>query len=115
MLSRLDPPIGRDDHDCPPFVSDCHVRLATDLIAHTWDPVVLMALRRGPRRRSELLAEIGGVSDKVLADALRRVLASGLVARGDRYALTPLGESFVEGPLAALAQWAVDRGDEVRA
>ena len=115
MLSRPNPPIGRDDPACPPFVADCHVRIGTELIAHTWDPVVLMALRFGPQRRGELLAAIGGISDKVLADALRRLLTSGLIERGDAYALTPLGTSLVEGPLAALAQWAVAHGDEVLA
>ncbi|MEA2280186.1 MAG: hypothetical protein QOK21_793, partial [Solirubrobacteraceae bacterium] len=39
--------------DCQPFVADCSVRLATDLLAHTWDPVLLMALRGGRRRRIE--------------------------------------------------------------
>ena len=115
MLSRLDPPTGRDDHACVPFVSDCHVRIATELIAHTWDPVVLMALRPGPRRRGELLTAIGGISDKVLADPLRRLLANGLLMRGGAYDLTPLGRSLVEGPLTALAHWAVAHGDDVLA
>jgi DNA-binding HxlR family transcriptional regulator len=113
MLSRPHPPIGRDAADCPPFVSDCHVRIATELIGHTWDPVVLMALRYQPRRRGELLAAIGGISDKVLADALRRLLANGLVEHG--YALTPLGRSLVDGPLTALAEWGVAHGDAVLA
>lgn len=66
---------------CQPFVADCSVRLATELLAHTWDPVVLMALRAGPRRRVELLAGIGDISDKVLSEALRRLAVNALIRR----------------------------------
>jgi DNA-binding HxlR family transcriptional regulator len=106
--------------DCPEFVSDCRVRLATDLIAHQWDPVVLSALRLGGRLRADLLTSIGGISDKALTEALRRLTGSGLVqstrsvtGRRVTYALTTLGESLVNGPMAALGQWAVEHGDLV--
>lgn len=110
-------------HTCDPFVADCRVRLATDLFAHTWNPVVLAALREGPRRRKELRDAIGGISDKVLTETLRRLERSGLVLRSAYaeapprvdYALTELGESLVEGPIAALGRWTVERGDELLA
>lgn len=111
------------DHDahCYELVADCRLRAATDLFAHTWDPVVLAALRSGPRRRRELRAAIGGISDKVLTDSLRRLLAGGLIERHAHaeapprvdYALTGLGESLVEGPMTALGRWAVEHGDEL--
>lgn len=76
---------------------------------------MLSALRAGPTRRNELLVRIGGVSDKVLTQSLQRLQAHGLVARartsGDPvaiYQLSALGESFANGPLAQLAQWAAD-------
>ena len=110
------------DDVCQPFVSDCAVRLATDLLAHTWDPVVLVALRAGPRRRTDLLSGVGGISDKVLSEALRRLMFNGLLKRSaggsDRavtYELTDLGESLANGPIAALGSWAVEHGDEVLA
>ena len=110
------------DADCQPFVADCRVRLATELLAHTWDPVVLMALRAGGRRRSELLDGIGDIADKVLAQSLRRLRSDGLVTRtavvGDRavtYELSALGRSLADGPMADLARWAVDHGDQVLA
>ncbi|MFC5744283.1 winged helix-turn-helix transcriptional regulator [Actinomadura rugatobispora] len=103
---------------CQTFVSDCHVRVAAELISHAWDPVVLSALRLGPTRRKELLVRIAGVSDKVLTQALRRLQARGLVARAPEtgrssaqaavYRLSPLGESFANGPLVQLARWAAD-------
>jgi len=109
------------DH-CSPFAADCAVRLAADLIAHTWDPVVLMALRAGRRRRIDLLSSIAGVSDKVLTQTLRRLHANGLIRRitapADRsvaYELSELGGSLADGPLAALGQWAIDHADQVLA
>jgi len=111
------------DHEahCYELVADCRLRAATDLFSHTWDPVVLAALRVGPRRRRELRAAIGGISDKVLTDTLHRLLASGLV---DRYAhaeapprveygLTSLGQSLIEGPMMELGRWAIEHGDEL--
>lgn len=108
---------------CESFISDCHVRAAAELINHTWDPVVLSALRLGPTRRSILLRQIGGISDKVLAESLRRLTSRGLVAKaaaGSRrdsamYQLTGLGESFANGPLAQLAKWAADNQTELLA
>ncbi|MCX5560336.1 helix-turn-helix domain-containing protein [Streptomyces sp. NBC_00038] len=110
----------REAH-CYELVADCRLRAATDLFAHTWDPVVLAALRMGPRRRRELRADIGGISDKVLTDTLHRLLAAGLVDRHAHaeapprveYGLTSLGQSLVEGPMTALGRWAVEHGDEL--
>jgi DNA-binding HxlR family transcriptional regulator len=112
------------EESCQTFVSDCHVRAAAELIRHTWDPIVLSALRLGPTRRNELLVRITGVSDKVLTQALQRLQARGLVIKarsteqsserpGVVYRLSPLGESFANGPLAQLAQWAADNQAEL--
>ncbi|MEV7342833.1 helix-turn-helix domain-containing protein [Streptomyces sp. NPDC093544] len=106
---------------CYELVADCRLRAATDLFVHTWDPVVLAALRTGPRRRRELRTAVGGISDKVLTDTLHRLLATGLVDRHAHaeapprveYGLTGLGQSLVEGPMMALGRWAVEHGDEL--
>jgi DNA-binding HxlR family transcriptional regulator len=107
---------------CQPFVSDCHVRAAAELISHTWDPVLLSALRLGPTRRTELLIRIGGVSDKVATESLQRLVSRGLVTRDGApdsqrgsavYRLSPLGDSFANGPLAQLALWAEANQDEL--
>src|SRR5215472_11085415 len=104
--------------ECQDLVADCRLRAATDLFAHVWDPVVLAALRPGPLRRHELRAAIGGVSDKALTEALRRLVGHGLLEhrryaqappRVD-YALTRLGKSLVEGPMAALGEWITEYG-----
>jgi DNA-binding HxlR family transcriptional regulator len=102
---------------CQTFVSDCSVRAAVDLVSHTWDPVVLTALRTGPLRRHELIARIGGISDKALTESLRRLCERSLVTRapgrGASYRLSPLGASLADGPLAALAHWAADHQHEL--
>jgi DNA-binding HxlR family transcriptional regulator len=103
------------------LVADCRLRAATDLFAHTWDPVVLAALRVGPRRRRDLRAAIGGMSDKVLTETLRRLLANGLVERHTYaeapprtdYLLTPLGKTLVDGPMKSLGNWVLEHGDEL--
>lgn len=109
-----------DDHRGE-LVADCRLRAAADLFAHTWDPVVIAALRPGPRRRHELRAAIGGISDKVLTETLRRLAGHGLIARrtyGEEpsrvdYALTRLGQSLADGPMRALGRWISDHGDEL--
>jgi DNA-binding HxlR family transcriptional regulator len=101
--------------DCLDVLADCRLRAATELFAHRWTPLVLAALRDGPQRRSELRAMTGGMSDKVLTETVHRLTGNGLVQRrrsGARvdYALTALGKSLVEGPLAALGAWITEHG-----
>ncbi|MFJ6774252.1 winged helix-turn-helix transcriptional regulator, partial [Kitasatospora sp. NPDC091257] len=55
------------------LLADCPARLAFDLLAHTWDPVVLWALRHGPVRPHQLVRRIGGISPKVLNQCLHRL------------------------------------------
>jgi DNA-binding HxlR family transcriptional regulator len=102
-------------------VADCRLRMATDLLAHTWDSVVLAALEAGPKRRRALRLSIGGISDKALTEALNRLLGNGLIERRCfaeapprvDYALTALGRSFADGPMRALAAWITEYGDEL--
>jgi DNA-binding HxlR family transcriptional regulator len=102
------------------FVADCQVRLAFDLFTHTWNAVVLLALREGPRRPGELREVIGGISPKVLNETLRRLERTGLVAREAfaeapprvEYALTGLGRSLLE-PMRAFGRWSELHADEV--
>lgn len=102
------------------FIADCRARLAFDLLANTWNPVVVWVLRNGPLRPVELQRRIGGIRTKVLAETLRRLQQNGLVTRNPyreapprvEYRLTELGESLLE-PIEALGVWAARYGDEV--
>jgi DNA-binding HxlR family transcriptional regulator len=115
--------MSEHDGPCEELVADCRLRAALDLFAHTWDPVVLAALRGEARRRRELREGIGGMSDKVLTDSLRRLLAHGLISRHAyaeapprvEYRLTALGQSLVEGPMVALGHWTLAHGEELLA
>jgi DNA-binding HxlR family transcriptional regulator len=106
----------------PFFLADCRARLAFDLLSNTWNAVVLWALRHGPRRPGELREHIGGISQKVLTETLRRLEFNGLVARRAyagspprvEYELTALGRTLLN-PIEAFGAWAFDHGDEVMA
>jgi DNA-binding HxlR family transcriptional regulator len=108
-----------DDHA---FLADCRARLAFDLLANTWNSVVLWALRDGPSRPVALRERIGGISQKVLTETLRRLEFNGLLERRDHggspprveYELTPLGRTLL-GPIGAFGAWAFEHGDEVMA
>lgn len=110
-----------DDDGCERLLVDCRLRAATELFSHTWDPVILAGLGEGRLRRAELRALTGGISDKVLTEALRRLLGNGLIERRAfraapprvEYGLTPLGTSLVEGPLRAMGQWTEEHGEEL--
>ncbi|MFI5590793.1 winged helix-turn-helix transcriptional regulator [Amycolatopsis sp. NPDC051758] len=95
------------------FLADCRTRLAFDLVANTWNPVVLWALRLGPRRHGELRRTIGGISAKVLTETVRRLEFDGLIERREgAYTLTPLGETLL-APIEGFGRWAAEHGDDV--
>jgi DNA-binding HxlR family transcriptional regulator len=102
------------------YLADCRTRLALDLLANTWNGVVVWALRTGPQRPVALRKRIGGISAKALNETLRRLEHNGLVVRRAyreapprvEYHLTELGESLL-GPLETLGTWADTHGDAV--
>ncbi|MFH9723005.1 winged helix-turn-helix transcriptional regulator [Streptomyces sp. NPDC017254] len=104
------------------FVADCRARLAFDLLANTWNAVVLWTLRGGPARPGELRERIGGISPKVLTETLRRLRFDGLVERHAyagspprvEYTLTELGRTLLD-PIEAFGIWADEHSDDVMA
>jgi DNA-binding HxlR family transcriptional regulator len=89
-------------------------------IGDKWSVLVVMLLRHGPRRFSELKREIGGVSQRMLTLTLRGLERDGLVTRSVYattpprvdYELTPLGHSLRE-PVEALGDWAFAHMDVI--
>lgn len=81
---------------CP--LSDCMA-----FIGGAWTPMILWYLSTGPRRFSELRADIPLVSAKVLTQRLRELEERGILARcvlqssppAVEYALTSLGQEFM--------------------
>ncbi|WP_395297408.1 winged helix-turn-helix transcriptional regulator [Kitasatospora hibisci] len=105
------------------FVADCRARIGFEVLANRWDSVVVYVLgERGPMRPRAMLARIGGISPKVLNEALRRLEYNGLVERHRYaeapprvdYALTEAGTALL-GPIRAVGAWAVAHGDAVLA
>ncbi|PZF96027.1 winged helix-turn-helix transcriptional regulator [Micromonospora deserti] len=96
------------------YTSDCRARVAFEVLANRWDSVVVFTIAAyGPTRPAVLLTRIGGVSPKVLNDALRRLEYNGLVKRRPYqeapprvdYLLTEAGSALLE-PMRAMGAWA---------
>ncbi len=91
---------------------DCPSRLILQRMGDKWTPLVFLALEPGPRRFSQLRADIGGVTPKVLTQTLRQLERDGLLTRTSypeipprvEYALTRLGGTLL-GPLEVMREW----------
>ena len=78
-----------------------------------WSVLVVVRLKNGRLRFSELRRSVEGISQRMLTHTLRQLERDGLVERTVtpsvpikvEYELTPLGTTLIE-PLAALALWA---------
>jgi len=98
----------------------CPTRMVLDLIADKWTTLVIYLLSSGTRRYGQLQREIGGISQKMLTQTLRKLEEDGLVKRAvyaevpprTEYTLTELGVTLKE-PLGSLCQWAVAHFAEV--
>ncbi|WP_375387127.1 winged helix-turn-helix transcriptional regulator [uncultured Amnibacterium sp.] len=90
------------------------IRTLLDRIGDKWSLLVIVTLREGTLRFSELRRHIPGVSQRMLTLTLRHLERDGLLSRvvhaevppRVEYTLTGLGHTLLE-PAAALADWAV--------
>ncbi|MFB9661085.1 winged helix-turn-helix transcriptional regulator [Glycomyces mayteni] len=95
----------------------CGMSLAIDVVGGKWKMHLMWVLAEGPVRFGQIRRKLDGVSEKVLAENLRQLEASGVVHRElyaevpprVEYSLTPLGESLSVA-LKPLEDW----GDEHR-
>ncbi|MFE2189204.1 winged helix-turn-helix transcriptional regulator, partial [Streptomyces sp. NPDC059455] len=91
-----------------------------DQLLDKWGQLLLVALCQQPRRFNELKRELDGVTQKSLAQALRRLERNGLVERrvltqrpvAVEYRITPLGRTLEE-PFSILRVWTADHLPEV--
>lgn len=94
------------------FSEKCPSREVLKHVTSRWGGLVLVALRGGTHRFSDLRRLIGGVSEKMLAQTLQWLEADGFVLRiaypvvppHVEYSLTPLGTE-VAAQVAGLADW----------
>ncbi|HBM3068599.1 TPA: winged helix-turn-helix transcriptional regulator [Klebsiella michiganensis] len=94
------------------FAEQCPSREVLKHVTSRWGVLILVSLRDGTHRFSDLRRKIGGVSEKMLAQSLQALEQDGFLNRVPypvvpphvEYSLTPLGEQVSE-KVAALADW----------
>ncbi|HHR1398517.1 helix-turn-helix domain-containing protein [Klebsiella oxytoca] len=94
------------------FAEQCPSREVLKHVTSRWGVLILVSLRDGTHRFSDLRRKIGGVSEKMLAQSLQALEQDGFLKRVSypvvpphvEYSLTPLGEQVSE-KVAALADW----------
>lgn len=107
-MPTSDEPLLRGDL----FAEACPSREVLRHVTSRWGVLVLVALRRGTHRFSDLRRVIGGVSEKMLAQTLQALEADAIVLRVAHpvvpphvdYSLTPLGREVAER-VQDLADW----------
>ena len=90
----------------------CPSREILGHVTGRWGGLILARLREGTKRFSELRREIGGVTEKMLAETLRNLERDGLVTRKAHavipphvdYSLTTMGAECADR-VAALQAW----------
>jgi DNA-binding HxlR family transcriptional regulator len=109
------PPCDRVGDDGP------FVREILSRIGDKWTVLCIGTLATGPLRYSELLAQVPGISQRMLTVTVKQLQRDGLVTRTAypevpprvEYELTSLGESLLSIVLG-LAHWASEHRDEIR-
>ena len=106
------PTTGRGDL----MVAACPSRDVLRRLTGRWGMLVLRALSTGPQRFSGLRKQIGGISERMLAQTLQGLENDGMVLRRDfqtvpphvEYELTSLGHEAAER-VSAVLDWIQDR------
>lgn len=90
----------------------CGLAYALDIVGERWTLLIVRELFAGPRRFTDLVEGLPGISTNLLAERLKHLEQQGLVRRrvlpppaaSTVYELTPLGLSL-EGTLLELGKW----------
>lgn len=104
------------EHDNCPCMETCPLSQAMELIGGKWKMQILCSLyNNGPTRYNQLKRTLDGVSNTVLAGALRELERSGLVARAEFLEVPVRVEYQITDPcrvlipiLDALGNWSTD-------
>jgi DNA-binding HxlR family transcriptional regulator len=91
----------------------CPIRDVLDRIGDRWSVLILCNLSEGTMRFTAIRRAIPDISQRMLAQTLKRLETDGLISRTVYptipprvdYALTPVGQSFMV-PLEGLIAWA---------
>ena len=102
------------------FQPVCGLDVALTVIGGKWKPLILYHLQNGSRRFGDLKRRVAGVSEKVLIQQLRELVAAGVLTRHDHqrvppmvdYTMTPFGRTLAEA-LMPLCVWGSEHRAEV--
>lgn len=91
---------------------DCPVEMTLQMLGDKWKVLIVRDLLGGTKRFGELKRSVGGISQKVLTQNLRKMEADGLLTRRVyaevpprvEYTLTELGRSL-KPILDVMARW----------
>ena len=94
------------------FAAQCPSREILKHVTSRWGILILISLRDGTHRFSDLRRKIGGISEKMLARSLQALEQDGFINRVSypvlpphvEYTLTDLGEQISE-KVTILADW----------
>jgi DNA-binding HxlR family transcriptional regulator len=103
---------GKRSVQIRPRRSHCPVSCTLDVLGDRWSLLIVRDLVRGKRRYAEFLEAKEGIPTNILADRLKRLVASGIAAASRysthpprvEYTLTPKGEEL-RPIIRALAIW----------
>ena len=98
----------------------CGLDVALTVMGGKWKPLILYHLQEGSRRFGELRRRVAGVSEKVLIQQLRELVAAGVLIRRDHqrvppkvdYTMTPFGLTLAAA-LMPLCVWGNEHRAEV--
>lgn len=102
-------------NECRGICKDFHSTI--EFIGKRWVGVIIYSLLQGPKRYHQILAEIPGISDRLLTERLRDLEKEGLIIkRVDKtsqkkveYELTSAGKEL-EKVIAAIMHWIQQKG-----
>src|SRR5687768_4620619 len=94
----------------------CALARALDVVGNRWTLLIIRELRPGPRRFTDLLDGLQGISRKLLTERLRDLERDGVIARRELpppaprqlYELTEEGGDLATA-MAPLAAWGANR------
>ena len=103
------------EHACSSFDSGPAIRDILSRIGDKWSMLVVVTLKEGTLRFSELQQHIPGISQRMLTLTLRHLERDGLLERTVyaevpprvEYTLTVMGRTLL-GPALAFATWAIE-------
>ncbi|MGJ7066525.1 helix-turn-helix domain-containing protein [Morganella morganii] len=106
------PTLSQQLRDGNLFAAQCPSREILKHVTSRWGILILISLRDGTHRFSDLRRKIGGISEKMLAQSLQALEQDGFINRVSypvlpphvEYTLTGSGEQISE-KVAMLADW----------